>query len=146
MKAFLFFICLFFTPVYSTLMDIASLYELFRKNSTISTDTRSIIPDSIFFALPGAHFDGNKFATEALEKGAAYAVVSDVSLSGDQFIRVEDPLLTLQSLANHHRKHFNIPFIAITGSNGKTTTKELITSVLSGKYKVHATKGNYNNH
>ena len=142
----MFFICLFFTPVYSTLMDIASLYELFRKNSTISTDTRSIIPDSIFFALPGAHFDGNKFASDALEKGAAYAVVSDESLSGDQFIRVEDPLFTLQSLANYHRKHFNIPFIAITGSNGKTTTKELITSVLSGKYKVHATKGNYNNH
>ncbi len=104
------------------------------------------MPGSIFFALKGAHFDGNAFALQAIREGAAYAVVSDISLAGDQLIHVEDTLQTLQSLANFHRRQIQIPVLAITGSNGKTTTKELITDVLAWKFKVHATAGNLNNH
>jgi UDP-N-acetylmuramoyl-tripeptide--D-alanyl-D-alanine ligase len=127
-------------------MDIPSLYSLFLQHPTISTDTRKIIPGSIFFALKGEHFDGNRFALQALHSGAAYAVVSDTTLAGHNLIHVEDTLSALQLLANHHRRQFKIPVLAITGSNGKTTTKELLTTVLSGKYKVHATSGNLNNH
>jgi UDP-N-acetylmuramoyl-tripeptide--D-alanyl-D-alanine ligase len=127
-------------------MDIPSLYSIYLAHPSISTDTRKIKPGSIFFALSGSNFDGNTFAHEALRLGASFAVVSDISLKGDQFIYVEDTLDALQSLANHHRRQFHIPVLAITGSNGKTTTKELITKVLGGKYNVHATVGNLNNH
>ena len=127
-------------------MDITKLYDIYLKHPVICTDTRSIEPDCLFFALGGANFDGNKFAAEALEKGAAYCIVSDITLSGDKYLNVESTLETLQQLALYHRKHFTIPVIAITGSNGKTTTKELVTAVLRCEYKVHATTGNFNNH
>lgn len=123
-----------------------SLYSIFLEHPVISTDTRRIAEGSIFFALKGDHFDGNSFAAEALNKGAAYAVVSDSTLKGPRYIHVEDTLLALQSLAREHRNHFLIPVIGITGSNGKTTTKELLTSVLSTKFTTHATQGNLNNH
>ncbi len=127
-------------------MDINSLYSIFLKHPSISTDTRKIIPGSIFFALKGEHFDGNAFAMQALQQGAAFAVVSDPSLKDDRIILVEDTLIALQQLAMLHRKQFQIPVIAITGSNGKTTTKELITAVLAKRYNVHSTIGNLNNH
>ena len=127
-------------------MDIQSLYSKFLQHPAISTDTRKIIPDSIFFALKGEHFDGNTFALQALQQGAAYAVVSDRSLTDPRIVFVEDTLNALQVLASHHRHQLNIPVLAITGSNGKTTTKELITITLSKKYNVHATAGNLNNH
>lgn len=127
-------------------IDIPALYEIYRKYPVICTDTRKITTDCLFFALSGTQFDGNKFAPEALSKEAAYAVVSDPSLTGHRYIQVEDTLAALQSLALYHRRHFQNPFIAITGTNGKTTTKELVTTVLSRKYKVHATAGNLNNH
>lgn len=112
----------------------------------VSTDTRRIEEGSIFFALRGDQFDGNAFAADALAKGAAYAVVSDPSLKGPKFFHVPDTLDALQSLAREHRRHFLIPVIGITGSNGKTTTKELLTAVLSRKFNTHATQGNLNNH
>ena len=127
-------------------MELQALYDIFLKNPVICTDTRNIKHGCIFFALQGESFDGNTFASDALAKGAAYAVVSDPNLTGEKYIHVDDTLTTLQSLANFHRKHFNIPFIGITGSNGKTTTKELITTVLSSAFKTHATVGNFNNH
>jgi len=127
-------------------MEILSLYSIYLVHPSISTDTRKIKPGSIFFALKGSNYDGNSFAHQALQLGASFAVVSDPALKGDQLIYVEDTLQALQLLANYHRRQFNLPVLAITGSNGKTTTKELITSVLSGKYKVHATAGNLNNH
>lgn len=127
-------------------MELKELYDIYQKHPVVSTDTRKIIKGCLFFALPGSNFDGNKFAAEALNQGAAFAVVSDPALKGDQYIYVENTLATLQALSNYHRRHFDIPVIAITGSNGKTTTKELVATVLSGKYKVHATQGNYNNH
>lgn len=127
-------------------MDITKLYDIYLKHPVICTDTRAIEPDCLFFALGGVNFDGNKFAAEALAKGAAYCIVSDNSLSGEKYIKVERTLETLQELALYHRKHFTIPVIAITGSNGKTTTKELVTTVLKCEYKVHATTGNFNNH
>ena len=127
-------------------MDIQSLYALFLEHPAISTDTRKIIPGSIFFALKGENFDGNTFAMEALRQGAALAVVSDSSLTDSRMIWVENTLKTLQELAAYHRKQFRIPVLAITGSNGKTTTKELITTVLAKRYNVHATIGNLNNH
>ena len=127
-------------------MDIDSLYALYQRYPEICTDTRKITPGCIFFALKGANFDGTTFASEALNQGAAYAVVSDPSLTGQQFIHAHDTLHTLQSLAHTHRRQLSIPLIAITGTNGKTTTKELVAKVLSEKYSVHATKGNLNNH
>lgn len=127
-------------------MDIPSLYSIYQEFPLISTDTRKIMPGSIFFALKGAQFDGNAFALQAIHEGAAYAVVSDASLADDQLIHVEDTLQALQSLAHYHRRQIQVPVLAITGSNGKTTTKELVTAVLAGKFKVHATVGNLNNH
>jgi UDP-N-acetylmuramoyl-tripeptide--D-alanyl-D-alanine ligase len=127
-------------------MDITSLYSAFQKHQLISTDTRKITPGCIFFALKGDQYDGNRFAREALDAGAALAVVSDPNLKDERFFLVDDTLLALQQLAHEHRRHLSIPVIAITGSNGKTTTKELIASILSAKYKVHATAGNLNNH
>ena len=128
-------------------MDTAHLYQLFLESNGISTDTRKITPGSIFFALKGENFNANEFAAEAIEKGAAYAVV-DEEFTGKnkKFIRVEDTLKALQELALHHRKQLGIPVISLTGSNGKTTTKELINAVLSKKYTTVATVGNLNNH
>ncbi|MEP6794990.1 MAG: UDP-N-acetylmuramoyl-tripeptide--D-alanyl-D-alanine ligase [Saprospiraceae bacterium] len=128
------------------MMKIETLYTLFRQHPEICTDTRKIKPGCLFFALQGLNFDGNSFATQALRLGASYVIVSDPHLKGPEFLFVNDTLETLQSLAHFHRTQLNIPLIAITGSNGKTTTKELITCALREKYKVHATTGNLNNH
>ena len=126
---------------------IESLYQHFKECSGVSTDTRNIQDGSIFFALKGPNFNANKLAEEALQKGAKYAVIDEPEFKkDDQYILVEDVLSALQKLANHHRKQYQIPFIGITGSNGKTTTKELMREVLAAKYKVHATVGNFNNH
>ncbi|MXV49866.1 UDP-N-acetylmuramoyl-tripeptide--D-alanyl-D-alanine ligase [Pedobacter sp. HMF7647] len=128
-------------------MTTDHLYQLFLQNPVISTDTRKIEKDCIFFALKGDNFDGNLFAGQAIGDGAAYAVIDDPSQKkSDRFILVEDTLTTLQNLARYHRKKLNIPFIGITGTNGKTTSKELINAVLSERYKTYATKGNLNNH
>jgi UDP-N-acetylmuramoyl-tripeptide--D-alanyl-D-alanine ligase len=123
------------------------LYKLFLQHPVICTDSRDIIKNSIFFALKGEHFNGNSFAMQAIEDGVAYAIVDDTSLpSHPQFLFVENVLQALQDLACFHRKQLKIPVIAITGTNGKTTTKELVSQVLSSKYKVGVTKGNLNNH
>ena len=128
-------------------MKTEALYQVFKKYPKISTDTRNIQRNSIFFALKGASFNGNTFAKEALEKGAAFAVIDEpVSPEDKRFIRVDDALKTLQELAHYHRLKFSIPVIGITGSNGKTTTKELINQVLAQGYQTLATKGNLNNH
>jgi UDP-N-acetylmuramoyl-tripeptide--D-alanyl-D-alanine ligase len=128
-------------------MDITALYNVFRANPQVCTDTRKLRVGDIFFALKGENFDGNTYAEQALEKGAAYAVVDDNQYLGKpKMILVNDVLNTLQQLANHHRRQFNIPLIAITGSNGKTTTKELVSSVLAAQYPTHFTRGNFNNH
>lgn len=126
---------------------IANLYQHYLKSRKISTDTRYIQEGAIFFALKGPNFDANGFASEALEKGAAIAVIDDEKYKqDDRYFLVKDVLETLQTLARHHRDQLNIPVISLTGSNGKTTTKELINAVLSQKYNVLATKGNLNNH
>lgn len=128
-------------------MNISDLYTIFLEYSTICTDSRNIIPDSIFFALKGENFDGNKYVKQALETGCAYAVSDDKSNEGiNGCIIVENVLKTLQQLAEYHRLELNIPVLAITGTNGKTTTKELVSAVLSQKYNVVSTKGNFNNH
>ena len=128
--------------------SIEEIYSKFKKSSGISTDTRSIKENSIYFALKGPNFNGNHFAEDALEKGAILSVVDDKSLNGvsNNFIIVRDSLKTLQDLAKYHREKLKIPFVGVTGSNGKTTTKSLIEKVLSSKYKVRATEGNFNNH
>ncbi|MBR5736812.1 MAG: UDP-N-acetylmuramoyl-tripeptide--D-alanyl-D-alanine ligase [Bacteroidales bacterium] len=113
----------------------------------VCTDTRRIVPGSVFFALKGENFDGNDFAGAALEQGASYAVVERTPEDADnRFIKVPDTLLALQQLARVHRMHFEIPVVGITGTNGKTTTKELVNAVLSTKYRTLCTKGNLNNH
>jgi len=128
-------------------MEIASLYAIFRNHPIVSTDTRNIPNNSIFFALKGANFNGNAFAEEALSKGAAYAVVDEPEFAlNAKVILVDDVLQSLQQLANYHRNKLGVPILAITGTNGKTTTKELITSILSKKFRVDSTKGNLNNH
>jgi len=128
-------------------MDIATLHSLFLEHATISTDTRNIRPNSIFFALKGANFNGNHYTAEALEGGAAYAVVDSAKhATGPRTILVDDCLNTLQKLANFHRHFCNVKVIGLTGSNGKTTTKELVHAVLSKKYQTIATVGNLNNH
>jgi len=124
-----------------------NLYQIFKWVKKVSIDTRNIEHGSIFFALKGPNFNANQFAGEALEKGASYVVVDEKEFKlNEKCILVNNTLLTLQDLANYHRKKFEIPFIAITGSNGKTTTRELARDVLSQKYKVSATSGNLNNH
>ncbi len=126
---------------------IESLYAYYLQSTGVSTDTRSIKPGQIFIALNGPNFNANKFAEQALEKGALLAVVDDQEyVKGDACFLVEDCLKTLQELSTFHRRKMDIPFIGITGSNGKTTTKELTRDVLAKKYKVLATKGNLNNH
>lgn len=128
-------------------MDIAALYEIYKKHPSVQTDTRKLKEGDIFFALKGPNFNGNAFAQQALEAGASYAVIDEQEFAADErYLLVDDVLTALQQLAKHHRQQFNIPFIAITGSNGKTTTKELVTTVLQQQYKTYATEGNLNNH
>ncbi len=128
-------------------MDIPELYRIFLRNKLICTDTRKIERNCIFFALRGTQFNGNDFAAEALSKGAIRAVVDDKKLTQDsRHIRVENVLGTLQKLSAFHRKKTGCKILAVTGSNGKTTTKELCKAVLSKRYRVHATEGNLNNH
>lgn len=124
------------------------LYDLFLKSSGICTDTRTIEANALFVCIQGNHFDGNTFSQKALDQGALHVIVDNPSYfnSSSSMTLVDDSVQFLQELANHHRRQFNIPVIGITGSNGKTTTKELINAVLSKKYKVLATKGNLNNH
>lgn len=142
-------------------MDIKQLYELYQQHPVITTDSRNCPEDSIFFALKGETFDGNQYAIQALEKGCAYAVIDNSSILQSfnpsilpssnanpvtsRLILVDNVLQTFKDLAREHRRQFNIPVIAITGTNGKTTTKELIRAVLSEKYNVMATEGNFNN-
>lgn len=128
-------------------MDSTFLYKTFRQYPSVQTDTRALKPGDLFFALKGPNFNGNIFAQQALDAGAAYVIIDDpVYAVNERCLLVDDVLTSLQNLANHHRKRFNIPFIAITGSNGKTTTKELVTAVLRKKYITYATEGNLNNH
>ena len=127
--------------------SISDLYDLFRAHPHVSTDTRHIEPGSIFFALRGANFDGNRFALEALEKGAAAAVCDDPNVAVDARVKVVGNTLTaLQELARMHRRELGIPILAISGSSGKTTTKELVSRVLAARFAVYATRGNLNNH
>ncbi|HZB13834.1 MAG TPA: UDP-N-acetylmuramoyl-tripeptide--D-alanyl-D-alanine ligase [Chryseolinea sp.] len=126
---------------------IKELYDKFQQSGKVSTDTRQISAGSIFFALKGDKFNANTFALQALEKGALYSVVDEKEYANNErCILVDDVLETLQQLARYHRDQLNIPVIGLTGSNGKTTSKELLNSVLSKKYKTYATKGNLNNH
>ncbi|MFZ9661441.1 MAG: UDP-N-acetylmuramoyl-tripeptide--D-alanyl-D-alanine ligase [Chitinophagaceae bacterium] len=128
-------------------MMVDKLYEIYRQHPAVQTDTRKLIPGEIFFALKGEHFNGNQFAKTALEMGAAAVVVDEeIHVTDDRLFTVPDVLKALQDLALHHRKQFQIPFIAITGSNGKTTTKELVHAVLSTTFRTATTKGNFNNH
>jgi len=128
-------------------MEIASLYAIFRAYPIVTTDSRNIPGNSIFFALKGDNFNGNAFAEEALSKGSDYAVIDEAEFAtNDRTILVDDVLSCLQQLAQYHRNQLDVPILAITGTNGKTTTKELITAVLSKKFKVNSTKGNLNNH
>jgi UDP-N-acetylmuramoyl-tripeptide--D-alanyl-D-alanine ligase len=128
-------------------MDIPSIHTLFLKCNSVSIDTRKIEPNSLFVALKGENFDANTFANEALSKGAAYVIIDNQNYYIDQrTILVKDSLIALQELAKFHRNYLKLPIIALTGSNGKTTTKELINVVLSKKFKTKATIGNLNNH
>ena len=127
-------------------MKIKTIYSYFLAGNSVCTDTRKLNKNDIFFALKGDNFNGNKFAEQALQKGAKYAIIDEKEYKSKNTILVEDVLKTLQKLAAYHREQLNIPIIALTGSNGKTTTKELINSVLSKKYKTIATEGNLNNH
>ncbi|MDB9793942.1 UDP-N-acetylmuramoyl-tripeptide--D-alanyl-D-alanine ligase [Flavobacteriaceae bacterium] len=128
-------------------MHTSELYNYFKESNSVSIDSRSIKKGSIFFALQGDNFDGNKFALKAIENGANYAVIDDHSLNHPQYIKVDNVLKSLQGLSKFHRsKLLKTKIIALTGSNGKTTTKELITEVLKTKFKVSSTLGNLNNH
>lgn len=128
-------------------MDIPALYSLFLEHPSVQTDTRKLKQGDLFFALRGPSFNGNEFAKQALDAGASYAVIDEPGYAvNEQCILVDDVLDTLQQLAKYHREQFDVPFVAITGSNGKTTTKELITAVLKKRFKVYATEGNLNNH
>jgi len=129
-------------------MNIQELYSCFTEADGISIDTRNITPNSLFFALKGDNFDANTLAQEALNKGARYVIMDNPKLltDRDKMFLVPNTLQALQQLANYHRQQLGLPIIALTGSNGKTTTKELIKAVLGSKYNVKATQGNYNNH
>ncbi|WP_299246864.1 UDP-N-acetylmuramoyl-tripeptide--D-alanyl-D-alanine ligase [uncultured Aquimarina sp.] len=128
-------------------MDTAGIHKLFLESSGVCTDTRKIKSNNLFFALKGDNFNGNRYAEQAIKSGASYAIIDDEKfLASEKYILVDDVLKTLQDLATYHRKHLNIPIIALTGSNGKTTTKELINCVLSSTYNTTATIGNLNNH
>lgn len=128
-------------------MTTEQLYQIYLKHPVISTDTRKIAPGSLFFALKGDKFDANTFAEQAVSAGAAYAIIDNAAYRlGDQYILVDDVLTTLQDLARYHRRQLTIPVIGLTGTNGKTTTKELINAVLSQRFNTYATQGNLNNH
>lgn len=129
-------------------MNVKDIYRLFQKTKGVVTDTRLSVKNCFYIALKGINFDGNNFAKEAIEKGAFYALVNKKSVvkDNDRFIYVDDTLQTLQKLANYHRSIIDTKIIAITGSNGKTTTKELLSEILSKEFKIFATKGNLNNH
>ncbi len=129
-------------------MKIPELYKRYLAYPNVVTDTRKVVNDAIFFALKGASFDGNLFAEKAIALGAKYAIVDNESIAdkSENLIYVNNVLETLQQLATYHREQLNIPIIGITGTNGKTTTKELVNAVLSKKYQVLATQGNFNNH
>jgi UDP-N-acetylmuramoyl-tripeptide--D-alanyl-D-alanine ligase len=130
--------------------SIEALYSIYTKHPSVVTDTRKLKLGDLYFALKGPNFNGNVFALQALEQGAAYAIVDEEipnsSAFQERIIFVDDVLTTLQALAKYHRQQFNIPFIAITGSNGKTTTKELVYAVLASHFKTYTTQGNLNNH
>jgi UDP-N-acetylmuramoyl-tripeptide--D-alanyl-D-alanine ligase len=132
------------------LPSIEYLYELFKQHPSVQTDTRKLKLGDLYFALKGPHFNGNIFALAAIEAGASYAIVDETIANSEKFddriLQVSDVLTTLQNLAKHHREQFTIPFIAITGSNGKTTTKELVSAVLASHFTTYTTQGNLNNH
>jgi UDP-N-acetylmuramoyl-tripeptide--D-alanyl-D-alanine ligase len=128
-------------------MNTAALYDLFLRHPVVTTDSRTCPEGSIFFALKGERFNGNLFAEKAIEAGCAYAVVDEApEKENDRIVRVENVLTSLQKLANYHRRILKTPVVGITGTNGKTTTKELMAAVLSKEYKVACTRGNLNNH
>lgn len=128
-------------------MSLNKLYDLFIKSTGICTDTRKLIDGNIFFALKGPSFNGNEYAERALENGASFAVIDEKEFKkNSKYILVDDVLFSLQELSKYHRKQLNIPIVAITGSNGKTTTKELMAAVLKTSFKTFATEGNLNNH
>ncbi len=127
--------------------SIIDLYQMYQQYPNVITDSRKVEPGCIFFALKGPHFNGNKYAGEAIKKGAVYAILDEPEyVIGASCLLVEDVLSTLQNLAKHHRQQLTMPLLAITGSNGKTTTKELLNVVFSSEFKTHCTKGNLNNH
>ncbi|MFN8337229.1 MAG: UDP-N-acetylmuramoyl-tripeptide--D-alanyl-D-alanine ligase [Cyclobacteriaceae bacterium] len=129
------------------MMDIDKLYRKYRESGKVSTDTRQILPGSVFFALKGDKFNANEFAAEALTRGASAAVVDEAKYAiDDRYFLVDNSLEALQKLARYHRDRLKIPVVGLTGSNGKTTSKELLNAVLSKKFKTFATKGNLNNH
>ena len=129
-------------------MNIQKIHELFLLNNSVSIDTRNIKSNDIFFAINGPNFNGNKFALEAIKKGCSYVVSDELEVSklSNKIVYVEDSVKALQELANYHRRTLNAKIIAITGSNGKTTSKEILLNVLKSKYNTIATKGNLNNH
>ena len=128
-------------------MNLRQIHQIFINSSGICTDTRKVVKNALFFALKGDNFNGNQYAKIAIDNGCSYAIVDEKEfVKNDKCILVESVLKTLQDLANYHRKQFNIPVIGITGSNGKTTTKELIGEILNKKYTVLMTQGNLNNH
>ena len=127
-------------------MKTEQIYRLFQESKGVSTDSRTVGKEQIFFALWGDNYNGNKFASDALARGALSAVIDDPLFETENTILVDDCLFELQALASHYRKELKVPVLAITGTNGKTTTKELIATILSKKYKVHYTRGNLNNH
>lgn len=129
-------------------MEISQLYDIFKSYPAVTTDTRKSLQGSIFFALKGANFNGNKYARNAIENGCSYAIVDEPEYADESsnILLTDNSLKTLQELANYHRSQFKIPVIGITGTNGKTTTKELITAVLSEEFNVLSTEGNFNNH
>ncbi|REG85375.1 UDP-N-acetylmuramoyl-tripeptide--D-alanyl-D-alanine ligase [Algoriphagus antarcticus] len=142
-------IALFWELIPSKTMNLSILYTLFKNSTGVSTDTRKIAKGNLFFALKGPNFDANSFAPTALEMGASAVVIDDIAYfveDDERYFFAEDSLKMLQDLANHHRKQLTIPIIGLTGSNGKTTTKELMKAVLSKKFKTAATDGNLNNH
>jgi UDP-N-acetylmuramoyl-tripeptide--D-alanyl-D-alanine ligase len=136
-----------FVPIIFLMITIPELYKIYQQYPSVQTDTRSLATGDLYFALKGPNFNGNNFAQQALDAGAAYAIVDEPPTHpNERILIVEDVLSTLQHLAKHHREQFDIPFIAITGSNGKTTTKELVSTVLAAQYRTYTTQGNLNNH